>query len=140
MAFCELVDYSGRPGSLIELYEYPVITRKDIAEVRGVISSDQMERVEEGDFLGVYIVDNRIEGIRGLLTIWHNKGMACFDRGSSAAWGVWEQDKGLVLTAKMEEAKDEEGAAVTGRVAYNTHGVRGIYAREKFYTLPDKEL
>lgn len=140
MAFCELVDYSERSGSMIELYVFPAVTRKDIVEVNGVISPDQFERVEEGDSLGVYIVDNRVEGIRGLLTIWHNKGVACFNRGDNAAWGEWEPEAGLVLTADLEEAKDEDGAAVMGRIAYNTHGIRGVYSRERFYTLQEKGL
>lgn len=138
MAYCELVDYSDRTGSLIKLYEYPAVTLADIAEVRDVIP-DLMDQVDEGDELVVYIVDNRTEGFKGLLTIWNRKGMACIDLGEGAVWGDWEMEPSLVVTEEFEEAEDDRGMAVAGRIAFNTHGVRGIYSHGEFFTLFDAD-
>jgi hypothetical protein len=134
VAYCELVDYSDRTGSLITLYEYPAITLADIAELKDVIP-DQMDQVEEGDELAVYIVDNRTDGVKGLLTVWKGKGMACIEMGDGSAWGDWSEEHALVMTEEFEEAEDDKGVTVMGRIAYNTHGIRGVYAQEKFFTL-----
>ena len=135
MAYCALIDYSERPASTIELYEYLAVTQDDIAEIRDSIPPAHMEKVEEGDFLVVYIVDNRIEGIIGILTVWYNKTIACIDTGNGAVWGDWELDKELVVTGTPEEAQDNHGMIVKGRVAYNNHGIRGIYSGGRFYTM-----
>ena len=136
MKSCELVDYSHRTESLITLYEYLHVTPADIAEVRDIIP-DQMDQVEGGDALAIYIIDNRIEGVRGLLTVWPGKGMASIDMGNGTIWGEWEEGHNLVVTEEFDEEKDEEGVAVMGRIAYNTHGMRGIFSRGDFYTLLD---
>jgi hypothetical protein len=138
MGGCEFVDYSDRPESLITLYEYREVTPVDIAEVRDVIP-DQMDQVEGGDALAIYIIDNRIEGVKGLLTVWPDKEIACIDMGNGAICGEWEEAHNLVVTEEFEEEKDDEGLAVMGRIAYNTHGVRGIFSRGSFYTLHDTD-
>ena len=133
-----MVDYSDRHGSLITLYEYRNVTPADIVEVRDVIP-DQMDQVEEGDALVVSIIDNRIEGVKGLLTVWPGKEMACIDTGNGPIRGVWEEDHNLVVTEEFEEEKDDDGLAVMGRIAYNIHGMRGIFSRERFFTLYDTD-
>jgi len=138
MGECEMVDYTDRPASLITLYEYRHVTTADFAEVRDVIP-DLMDQVEEGDALLVSIIDNRVEGIKGLLTVWPGKGMACIDMGNGTIRGEWEEDHHLVVTEEFEEEKDDDGLAVMGRIAYNTHGMRGIFSRGCFYTLHDAD-
>jgi hypothetical protein len=129
-----MIDHSDRAASLIELYRFQAVTLEEMGEIRDVIP-DQMSEVEEGDDLIIYIVDNRVEGVRGLLTIWPGKEMACIDMGTGTLWGDWREDEQLVLTEEFDEVKDEEGMPVMGRVAYNTHGLPGIYCQGVFYTL-----
>ncbi len=49
MAYCALIDYSERPASIIELYEYLAVTQDDIAEIRDSIPPAHLGKVEEGD-------------------------------------------------------------------------------------------
>ena len=135
MALCELIDYSVRPASTIELYEYLAVTRDDIAEVADVLPPDQVEQVTEGDFLVVYIVDNRVEKVRGLLSVWFNTTTAGIDTGSGTVWGEWDLDRELVVTAEAVEGRDADGGSLQGWIAYNSHGMRGIYTGEHFYTV-----
>lgn len=138
MGGCKFVDYSARPESLITLYEYREVTPSDIAEMKDVIP-DQMDQVEEGDAVAVYIVDNRIEKVKGLLTVWPSKNMASIDMGDGIVWGEWEEKRGLVVTEEFGEEQDEDGQAVMGRMAYNTHGMLGIFSHGEFYTLHDMD-
>ena len=137
MIICEPVAYSGRPESLITLYECPSVSTDDIASMKHVIP-DQVAHVENGDKLTIYIVDNRIEEIKGVLTVWHVKGRARMNTGHGNIWGDWEEDAKLLVTEEfVEDAEDGNGREVMGRIAYNTHGMRGIYSRGKFFTLLD---
>ena len=105
-----------------------------MVEVRDIIP-DQMDQVEEGDELVLSIVDNRVEGGKGLLTVWPGKGMACIDMGDGATWGEWNAEHGLILTEEFGEESDHDGETVMGRIAWNTHGIRGILSGGRFYTL-----
>ncbi len=50
-------------------------------------------------------------------------------------WPVWDENEELVLTEEYAEAMDLVGMTVKGQLAYNTHGVRGIYSDGDFYTI-----
>ena len=141
MMTCRLLDYSDRTLRPIELFRYESVMPHDIAELNAVLPPDQLEKVEEGDSLGVYIIDNPVESFKALLTIWHNKCMGCIDTGTGSVWGEWKQDIELLLTFEFEEGKDNHGQPVKGRIGYNTHGIKGIYSQEKtaLYTLVDEE-
>jgi hypothetical protein len=129
------VDYSGREQCLVELYDYRCVTREDIDVIKHLIPSDRYRQVEVGDSIAVYIIDNRIESVQGLLTIWHNKEIACLDKGEGKIWGDWAEEVRLVITDDFEEVEDEDGMTSISRIAYNTHGLRGKYAGGRFYTL-----
>jgi len=137
---CELLDYSDRNLRPIELFRYDSVIPPDLAELKAVLSPEQLEKVEEGDSLGVYIIDNPVESFKALLTIWYNKCMACIDTGTGNVWGEWKQDVELLLTFEFEEGKDNNGQPVIGRIGYNIHGIKGIYSQDKtaFYTLFDE--
>lgn len=139
MTICKLVDYSERALRPIELFKYDSVIRDNIAELKEVLPADQLEKMEEGDSLSIYIIDNHIESFKALLTIWHNKGVACIDTGIGSIWGEWKQEAELLLTFEFEEGKDDKGVAVMGRIAYNIHGIKGIYSQGKFYTVLDEE-
>jgi hypothetical protein len=136
MVECELVDYSARPESLIMLFEKPAVTVDDLAAIKDILPC-QWAQVRAGDDLSIYIVDNRTEGVKGLLTVWHGKEKACIDTGDGNVWGDWKEDAKLIVTEEYEEAKDVAGMEVMGRIAYNAHGVRGIYSQRRFFTLFD---
>ena len=135
MDFCRFVDYSDRPGCLVELYNFGCITNANLKDAKSVIPSGHFWQVELGDHIVSYIIDNRIEGIQGMLTIWHNKGVACLDKGEGKIWGDWLDDEKLLLTYEFEEVQDLYRVASIGRITYNTHGIRGKFEAGKFYTL-----
>jgi len=139
MRECEQVDYSGRNDSLIVLYKCPSVTAEDLSSIKEVLP-DHSSHVYEGDVLTIYIVDNRTEGIEGLLSIWHRKEKARFNTGGRTIWGDWNEEAGLLVTEDFAEAGDMAGAAITGRIAYNSHGIRGIYSEGRFFTLTDHDL
>jgi hypothetical protein len=138
---CKLLDYSDRTLRPIELYKYESVMQDDFAELKVVLPPEQLEKVESGDSLGVYIIDNPVESFKALLTIWHNKCIACIDTGTGSVWGEWKQDVELLLTFEFEEGKDNHGQPVMGRIGYNIHGIKGIYSQENtaLYTLLDEE-
>jgi hypothetical protein len=135
MERCRFVDYSDRPDCLVELHDYRCVTLDNIGDASYAVAQDRFSQVEVGDHISVYLIDNRIEGIQGVLTIWHNREIACLDRGEGKVWGDWLEDLKLVMTDDFEEVEDEDGMARIGRIAYNTHGMRGKYGGGKFYTL-----
>jgi len=135
MVFCENIDYAGRDASMIELYRYPAVTRDEIATLREVLSPVQLVQVTEGDSLHAYIVDNRIEGVVGLLTIWDNRPIACLDTGFGAVWGAWDRDRQVLVTDDAMEAEGDGGAVIRGKTAYNSHGVKGIFSGGIFHTI-----
>jgi len=141
MMTCRLLDFSDRTLRPIELFKYDSVIPHDIAELNMVLPPEQVGKVEAGDSLGVYIIDNPVESFKALLTVWYNKCMACIDTGTGGVWGEWKQDVELLITFEFEEGKDDNGQPVMGRIGYNIHGIKGIYSQEKaaFYTLFDEE-
>jgi hypothetical protein len=135
MTCCDFIDYSDRDESLVPVLDYQSVTLSNIEKVKQIVPIDQQEQVEEGDDIAVYDIDNTIEGIKGKLTIWYNKDVACIDINDFSIWGYWDENDELVLTEEYVEAKDAVGVSINGQLAYNTHGVRGIYRDGNFYTI-----
>ena len=135
MTYCDFKDYSDRDESLVPVLDFQTVTLSNIERVKRIVPVDQQEQVEEGDDIAVYDIDNTIEGIKGKLTIWYNKEMACMDINNYSIWGDWDENDELVMTEEYAEAKDLVGMTVNGQLAYNTHGVRGIYRDGNFYTI-----
>ena len=137
MSTYELADYSDRSESLIKLCEYPQVTLDNIVEIKEIISYIQLPlyQVQEGDNLTIYIIDNRVDEIKGFLAIWRNKGVACLNTGSKTVWGNWEEAEKTFMTEDFEAGLDVKGDPITGRIAYNAHGIRGIYTQGSFYRL-----
>jgi len=138
MTYCDFKDYSDRDESLVPVLDFQTVTLSNIERVKRIVPVDQQEQVEEGDGIAVYDIDNTIEGIKGQLTIWYNKEMACMDINNYSIWGDWDENDELVMTEEYAEAKDPVGMTVNGQLAYNTHGVRGIYKDGNFYTIINK--
>ncbi len=138
MTGCDFIDYSDRKGSLATVLTRRSVSLDDLAMVRESIPPEQRDQVEEGDAVTVYLLDNPVEDIKGTLTVWHDKGMAAIDTGSGTSWGDWDEEHMLLLTEEFEEERDPDGEMIMGRVAYNTHGIRGILFRGTFYTLLDQ--
>lgn len=136
---CMLVDYSDRTFRPIELFKYDAVRPEERSALMEVLPPDQQAKIEDGEALGVYIIDNRIEKFTALLTIWYSKGIACIDTGTGSIWGEWRQESELLLTFELEEGKDDHGNIIMGRAGYNIHGIRGIYAEGKWYTLFEEE-
>jgi hypothetical protein len=135
MESCRYIDYSNRDEAMIPLAEFSEVTREHLVRLRDLIAPDQFQLVEPGDRLGIYFIDNRVEMVQGVLTVWHNKDLACLERGIDRIWGEWVAGDRLVLTEEFKLVEDEQGGEEIGRIAYNAHGVRGRYLRGRFYTL-----
>ena len=129
------VDYADRPGCLIELHDFHPVTSDNLRYAKSVIPSGHFWQVERGDHIVAYIIDNRVEGIQGTLTVWHNKEVACLDQGEGQIWGDWLEAQKLLVSYEFQEVQDLHRVARIGRIAYNSHGVRGTYEGGKFYTL-----
>jgi hypothetical protein len=56
-----------------------------------------------------------------------------------AVAGNWDEIAELVVTEEPIEAEVAEGISIAGRVADNTHGVKGISADAAFYSLIREE-
>ena len=134
-----LTDFSDRSESLIKLCEYPTVTTTNLSEIKEIISYLRIPlyQVQEGDNLIIYIVDNRIEEIRGFIAVWRNKDIACINIGEMTIWGMWDETDKVLVTDEFEAGEDGEGNCVMGRRAFNAHGLSGIYSRGLFYRLPD---
>jgi len=100
-----------------------------------MVPEDQQGELEEGDDIAVYDINNTVDEIKGRLTIWFNKEMACIDINNCSIWGYWDEIEELVLTEEYAEAKDPGGIIAKGKLAYNTHGIGGIYSDGNFYTI-----
>lgn len=137
MTRCELIDYSGRFESLIKLCGYSAVSMGDLSEIKEIISYIQLPsyQVQEGDNFFIFIIDNRVEGIKGFLAIWQNREMACLNIGNGNVWGKWEKQHNLLLTDEYEIGEEADGTEVAGRVVYNSHGIGGIYSQGRFYTI-----
>jgi len=135
MTCCDFIDYSDRDESLVPVLHCKTIMMNNIEKVKQIVPIEQQGQIEEGDDIGVYDINNTIEGIKGKLTIWFNKEMACIDINDHSTWGCWDEIEEMVLTEEYAEAKDTDGITVKGQLAYNTHGVRGIYGDGNFYTI-----
>jgi len=135
MTYCDFIDYADRDESLVPVLDFQTVTLGNIERVKKIVPIGQREQVEEGDDIAVYDIDNSIEGIKGKLTIWYNKEMACLDIGNCCIWGHWNENDELVMTEEYAEAKDPVGVTVSGQLSYNTHGIRGIFDDGSFYTI-----
>jgi len=135
MTCCDIIDYADRGESLVPVLDFQTVTLGNIKRVKQLVPADQREHVEEGDDIAIYDINNAIEGINGKLTIWYNKEMACLDIDNRSIWGHWDENDELVITEEFAEAKDPGGITVSGQLAYNTHGVRGIYRDGDFFTI-----
>jgi hypothetical protein len=135
MERCLFVDYSDRQDCLIELYKFDPVDRDNLHQATSVIPTGAFWSVVLGDRIDSSIIDNRVEGIQGMLTLWHNKGVACLDKGEGMIWGDWHHDQKLLLTYEFKVVQDLRGMPGICRIAYNSHGVRGAFETGKFYTL-----
>jgi hypothetical protein len=139
MLRCELEDSPKSSESLIKLCDYSNVNATDMTEIREIISYLQLPsyQVQEGDYLSIYIVDNRAECVKGYLAVWHNRGIACINTDRLKLWGDWEESNKLVLSEFLEEGENRDGTVISGRRAYNTDGVKGIYSQGRFFRFTD---
>ena len=140
MPSCDYADFSVREDSLIKLCEYPEVSLSDMDEIKEIVSylPLPLSQVKEGDELTISIIDNRIEGVKGFLSIWHNRGIACINTGADTVWGKWNEDERVLLTGESEIADENASSAIIGEIAYNSHGIRGIYSQGIFFRLVDR--
>ena len=138
MKWCEWIDYAERENCFSAIFESGSLTAADIRALQTILPVEQLKQIRMGDELAVYFIDNRIEGIQAVLTLWVKLDLACISVDDTTDWGFFDDLNGLMLTEQFEKATECTGNHVMGTLAYNRHGVKGIYARNYFYTLQEE--
>lgn len=134
MKSCKNLSLTQAAGQFIYVFRHEIVTEYNSEKVKGVVSLDQREAIEEGDVISVIYFDNKTDVIRGTITIWHNKSMAAIHKGGDTIWGDWDETAELVVTEEYEETWNSHGEEISGRIAYNSYGVEGILSCGEFYT------
>jgi len=135
MQRCDWIDYSHREQWLTQLFDAKHLVHDDLSRLKDLVPSDQLDRLEPGDDFSLYLIDNREEGNQALFSLWSDIGMAAMNFGDVTVWGHFDVTNELLLTEEFAVAIDSFGNCVKGTVAYNLHGIRGIFATGSFYTL-----
>ena len=138
MQWCEWIDYSERDNCFSAIFESGSLTAADIRTLGTILPAEQLKQIRIGDDLAVYFIDNPIEEIQAVLTLWVSLDMACISVDDATIWGYFDERSSLMLTEQFEKATEYTGNQVMGTHAYNLHGVKGIYARNCFYTLQEE--
>ena len=138
MKWCEWIDYAERENSFSAIFESGSLTAADIRALQTILPAEQLKQIRMGDELAVYFIENRIEGIQAVLTLWVKLDLACISVDDTTAWGFFDELNCLMLTEQFEKATESSGNQVMGTLAYNLHGIKGIYARNYFYTLQEE--
>jgi hypothetical protein len=115
------------------IIEYLSVTLQNASLVRDSVPSDQISQIEAGDEISVYAVAGSATDGPKRLTIWYNKEVAAIETAEGSIWGDWDEDEELLLTEEFEESQDVDDASVSGRIAYNLSGLRGIFSSGGFY-------
>jgi hypothetical protein len=138
MQWCEWIDYTEREDCFSAIFESSSLSAADMKTLGTILPTEQIKQIRKGDDLAVYFINNQIEGIQAILTLWVNLDMACISVDSTTIWGYFDDLSSLMLTEQFAKATEYTGNQVMGTEAYNLHGVKGIYARSYFYTLQEE--
>jgi hypothetical protein len=138
MQWCEWIDYTEREDCFSAIFESSSLSAADMRTLGTILPTEQIKQIRNGDDLAVYFINNQIEGIQAILTLWVNLDMACISVDSTTIWGYFDDLSSLMLTEQFAKATEYTGNQVMGTEAYNLHGVKGIYARSYFYTLQEE--
>lgn len=130
----DLSEYREEPEAIID---YVSVSLHNARRVKESVPADQLNQIESGDDISVYAVGGSATGRSRRITIWYNKEMAAIETPEGSIWGDWDEEEELLLTEEFEEAKAADGSPVNGRIAYNLHGLRGIYSSGNFYLFTD---
>ena len=133
MLACKRIDLTECQDEPQTIIDYLSVTLQNASMVRDSVPSDQISQIEAGDEISVYSVVGSAAGGPKRLTIWYNKEAAAIETAEGSIWGDWDEDEELLLTEDFEESQDVDGASVSGRIAYNLYGFRGIYSSDGFY-------
>jgi hypothetical protein len=138
MQWCEWIDYTEREDCFSAIFESSSLSAADMRTLGTILPTEQIKQIRKGDDLAVYFINNPIEGIQAILTLWVNLDMACISVDGTTIWGYFDDLSSLMLTEQFAKATEYTGNQVMGTEAYNLHGVKGIYARSYFYTLQEE--
>ena len=135
MQQCYWIDYSHREQWLTQLFESEKLASDDISRLKKLVPNDHLERLEPGDDFSLYLIENMEDNNQALFSFWTDIGLAGMNFGGSTIWGHFDTNNELLLTEEFAHALNSSGNSVKGTVAYNLHGIRGIFANGTFYTL-----
>lgn len=139
MKSCHHFNNSQENGRSICVFRREAVTQENFADISEVVSPDQSGAMEEGDVVSVICFENKTTVTQGTIIIWHNKVMAAVHLDGGCIWGNWDEAAGLVVTEEFEEGWTTHGEEISGRIAYNTYGLEGIFSCGEFYTRAGKE-
>jgi len=127
------------PCTKVTVVTQEVVSEENMGEILGVTAFDQHPRINLGDVISVVFFHNSALESSGTVTIWHNKGHAAIRTYSGSLSGEWLEPLRLIVSEEQDDSWTIHGELVTGRLAMDINGARGIYSCGEFYQ-PGQDL
>ena len=129
----EFSDHYRAHCTKVSVVRRAVVSDENLGEILGVTAFEQHPEINQGDVVSVLFFHNRALRTSGTVTIWHNKEHAAIKTYSASLAGEWIESLRVIVTEEIEEGWTMNGQLVTGRIAMDICGVRGIYSCGEFY-------
>jgi hypothetical protein len=110
-----------------------LVTEENLADIQGVTAVEQHPMIKLGDTISVIFFHNNTLRCAGTVTIWHNTNFAAIKTYSTSLSGAWLDSLKLIVSEEREEGWTMEGELVTGTLAMDINGIRGIYSCGEFF-------
>ena len=110
-----------------------VVSEDNLEEILGLTAFEQHPMIHLGDTISVVFFHNGTIKCAGTVTIWHNKNYAAIKTYSTSLTGEWLDSLKLIVSEEREEGWTMNGELVTGSLAMDINGTRGIYSCGEFF-------
>ena len=114
-----------------------VVSDENMGEILGVTAFEQHPQINLGDVISVMFFYNKQLESSGTVTVWHNRRHAAIKTSDASLSGEWLESLKLIVSEELDDGWTVLGELVTGRLAMDTTGVRGIYSCGEFYRNQD---
>lgn len=101
-------------SQVIRVVRKMIVTEDNLHEIKGLISTEQHEKINPGDIISVILFYNNCNGAHGAVTIWHNKFMAAIKMMDNDLFGEWDEKNKVVITEEKEMAWTIHGEELSG--------------------------
>ena len=117
----------------VNVVKKAVVSEENMGAILGVTAFEQHPRINLGDVISVSYFHNGSLEYSGTVTIWHNKDQAAIKTYSANLHGEWLEAQKLIVSEEREVGWTTKGELVTGRLAMDIDGARGIYSCGEFF-------